>query len=113
MFCILSQAGTKSILKPSVSSLKWYCRCSLSYNKCHTESRGDGIIPEDPVSQVSADVCNTWVLLVGDRSLWSYAVNKVMVTSLWQKSCLQCFPGGGCCIVGQDVSDIPRAGLYQ
>ncbi|RMC13676.1 hypothetical protein DUI87_08753 [Hirundo rustica rustica] len=51
--------------------------CSLSYSKCHTESRGDGITPEDPVSQVSADVYNTWVLLVRDRSLQSYAVNKL------------------------------------
>lgn len=39
-------------------------------------------IQEDLVSQVTADVCNTWVLLVRDQSLWSYVVNKVMVTSL-------------------------------
>lgn len=40
-------------------------------------------IQEDLVTQVSADVYNTWVLLVRDRSLWSYVVNKVTVTSLW------------------------------
>lgn len=112
MFCILSQTGTKSILKSTVSSLKWHCRCSLSYSKYHSESREDGIIPEDPVSQVPADVYNTWAFLIGDRSLRSYAVNKMMVTFLWQKSCLQCFSGEGCCIVGQDVSAIPRAGLH-
>lgn len=37
-------------------------------------------ISEDLFSEVSSDVYNTWVLLVRDQSLWSYVVNKVMVT---------------------------------
>lgn len=65
-------------------------------------------IQEELVSQASADVYNRRVLLVRDQSLWSYVVNKVMVTSLWEKSCLHCFLGERCCIVGQDMSDIPR-----